>query len=648
LTGTITQARIATDTTNITFDGSGQLTAGTNLALVSANNTFKLTSSNNFAGPVVATNNANKFSGAFTGTVVGSASTATNFSGSLSGDVTGTQSATVVASVGGQTAANVANATIAANAATSANTVSTIVKRDASGNFSAGTITGNLVGNASTATNFSGTLSGNVTGTQGATVVSSVGSAPLPAAQLTGTITQARIATDTTNITFDGSGQLTAGTNLALVSANNTFKSSSSNNFAGQVVATNTSNTFSGNGSGLTSLNGTAISSGPVSAAYLPKATGTAFGVVEVGSGLNVSSGTISTINNGTVTSVSMTGDGTIFSNTVPGSPITNSGTFVPALIPQPANTVLAGPASGSAAKPTFQAAPTISGANITSLNAGNLSSGLVATARLGTGAASSTTFLRGDQTWNTAVTNVTFTGDGTVLSSTPSSAVTTSGTVTASLAAAPANSVLGNFTGSSAAPTYSSAPTISGTNISNLQSTNLNPITVTPLVIFPMHGFGADAQSSSAVAASNTVYFAPLEITWPVYITNVSFTIGTLSAGGHIGISIYNSAKSKIMDTGPVSTSGIGTFFPRITNSAGAGMTLEPGTYYVAWNADNTTAKFTSLAGTPALEAVINGTTGVVFEGISGTAATSGLNPSTLGTLSAGNVAEILFCVFQ
>ena len=44
-------------------------------------------------------------------------------------------------------------------------------------------------------------------------------------------------------------------------------------------------------------------------------------------------------------------------------------------------------------------------------------------------------------------VTSVTFTGDGTVLSSTPSSAVTTSGTVTASLATQTANTVLGALT---------------------------------------------------------------------------------------------------------------------------------------------------------------------------------------------------------
>ena len=53
-------------------------------------------------------------------------------------------------------------------------------------------------------------------------------------------------------------------------------------------------------------------------------------------------------------------------------------------------------------------------------------------------------------------VTSVTFTGDGTVLSSTPSSAVTTSGTVTGSLLSQAKNTFLaGPTSGSNAAPTF-------------------------------------------------------------------------------------------------------------------------------------------------------------------------------------------------
>ena len=57
-------------------------------------------------------------------------------------------------------------------------------------------------------------------------------------------------------------------------------------------------------------------------------------------------------------------------------------------------------------------------------------------------------------------VTSVTFTGDGTVLSSTPSPPVTSTGTLTASLLNANAHTVLGNFTGSTGPPTYSAITT--------------------------------------------------------------------------------------------------------------------------------------------------------------------------------------------
>jgi hypothetical protein len=57
----------------------------------------------------------------------------------------------------------------------------------------------------------------------------------------------------------------------------------------------------------------------------------------------------------GTVTSVSFTGDGVVDSST-PSSAVTSSGTVTATALTQSANTVLAGPSSGSAATPTFRA----------------------------------------------------------------------------------------------------------------------------------------------------------------------------------------------------------------------------------------------------------------------------------------------------
>ena len=96
--------------------------------------------------------------------------------------------------------------------------------------------------------------------------------------------------------------------------------------------------------------------------------------------------------NAGVVTATSFTGSGANLTS-LPASQLT--GTVDEARI----STLTASKLSG--------ALPAISGANLTNLDASDLASGTVPTARLGSGTANSSTFLRGDSTF-AAVTSTT------------------------------------------------------------------------------------------------------------------------------------------------------------------------------------------------------------------------------------------------
>ena len=112
---------------------------------------------------------------------------------------------------------------------------------------------------------------------------------------------------------------------------------------------------------------------------------------VNVGQGV-----TFSTVGNATfsgiVTATTFSGSGANLTN-LPAGNLT--GTVADARI----STLTASKLSG--------ALPAISGANLTNLDASDLASGTVPTARLGSGTASSSTFLRGDSTF-AAVTSTT------------------------------------------------------------------------------------------------------------------------------------------------------------------------------------------------------------------------------------------------
>jgi hypothetical protein len=145
-------------------------------------------------------------------------------------------------------------------------------------------------------------------------------------------------------------------------------------------------------------------------------------------------------------------------------------------------------------------------------------------------------------------VTSVTFTGDGTVLSSTPSSAVTTSGTLTAALANAAQNSVLaGPVTGGAGPPTYQTAPTVSAANMTNFPTLNQNTSgTAAGLSGTPNIAVGtlsATGQITSTVAVGT----APLVITSTTNIPNLNastLTGGSWSSPNALGSGTANTIR--------------------------------------------------------------------------------------------------------
>lgn len=156
---------------------------------------------------------------------------------------------------------------------------------------------------------------------------------------------------------------------------------------------------------------------------------------------------------------------------TVTNSPVTGAGTLTATLAQQAANLVFAAP-DGLAGTPGFRALlaadiPDLDAAKIASgvldvtripdLDAAKITTGTVTTARLGSGTADTTTFLRGDGTWQTVATNaVTSVGlDAPTEFTVSNSPITSTGSLTMAWADQTANLVFAAPDGATGTPGF-------------------------------------------------------------------------------------------------------------------------------------------------------------------------------------------------
>jgi hypothetical protein len=339
-----TQGTITFGTTNITFAqiSSSQIyAAGTGLNL--ANLTFSISNT-----AVTAAQYGNDGAvGQFTVNAQGQLTNAANVSINASSISVGTLA-------NGRTTA------------ASANGASTIVARDANGDFTANTITATT----SNATTFNGTT-GSFTNVSG----NGVALTAINASNVTsGTLDNARTTGNTAN----------SASTIVLRDANGSF--------GANII----SGAFSGDGSAINAINASNISSGTIdnSRTSAASANGASTIVLRDGSG---------GFGAGDITANSISGNGValaaINASNIASGTIDNARTS--ASSSNGASTIVLRGASGEFAAGAITGSFIIGdGSNVSAINASNISSGTVGTARLGTGTANASTFLRGDQTY--------------------------------------------------------------------------------------------------------------------------------------------------------------------------------------------------------------------------------------------------------
>jgi hypothetical protein len=334
----------------ITVNAQGQITNASNVSINASSITVgtldnaRTTANSANGASTIVVRDAN---GDFTANTI-TATTVNATSGNFT-NITGNAVALTDINASNISSGTIANARTTGNTANSANT---IVLRDADGSFGANIVTATFSGNGATlsAINASNISSGTIANAR-TTAASANGASTIVLRDSGGSfdanlVNAVSLSGNAATVTGINASNIASGTianaRTTAATANGAstivLRGASGEFAAGAITGTS----FSGNGSAITAINATAITTGTLDNAR-----------------------TSATSANGASTIVVRDADGSFAGNVITGTSFSGNG------------------------------------ASLTAINASNISSGTVATARLASGTANSTTFLRGDQIWS-------------------------------------------------------------------------------------------------------------------------------------------------------------------------------------------------------------------------------------------------------